>query len=102
MGGKVKLLTDHHALRWLLNFKEPEGQVAHWMKELAAYNLEIEHHPGRRHGDADSLPHQECKQCACRGDHLPKVEDKVCMVLMSAFNDTMFLKKAQAQDPMIP
>ena len=101
LGGQVKLRTDHHALRWLLNFKEPEGQVARWMEELAAYNLEIEHRPGRRHGNADGLSRQECKQCGRRGDHLPEVEDKVCMVLVSALNDTMSLKEAQAQDPVI-
>ena len=71
------------------------------MEELAAYNLVIEHCPGRRHGNADGLSRQECKQCGRRGDHLPEVEDKVCMVLVSALNDTMSLKEAQAQDPEI-
>jgi hypothetical protein len=27
---------DHGALRWLLNFKNPEGQIARWFENLAA------------------------------------------------------------------
>ncbi|GBM32430.1 Retrovirus-related Pol polyprotein from transposon 297 [Araneus ventricosus] len=28
------LRTDHASLRWLLNFKEPEGQIARWIQRL--------------------------------------------------------------------
>ena len=52
LGGQAKLRTDHHALPWLLNFKEPEGQVAR---------------PGRRHGNAEGLSGYECKLCGPRG-----------------------------------
>ncbi|GBM21768.1 Retrovirus-related Pol polyprotein from transposon 297 [Araneus ventricosus] len=30
-GQKFLLQTDHASSRWLLNFKEPEGQIAHWI-----------------------------------------------------------------------
>ncbi len=30
-GQKFVLKTDHFALQWLLNFKDPEGQVARWI-----------------------------------------------------------------------
>ncbi|GBN42631.1 Transposon Ty3-I Gag-Pol polyprotein [Araneus ventricosus] len=30
-GRKFLLRTDHASLRWLLNFKEPEGQIARWI-----------------------------------------------------------------------
>ncbi|GBN00149.1 hypothetical protein AVEN_77791-1 [Araneus ventricosus] len=30
-GQKFLLRTDRASLRWLLNFKEPEGQIAHWI-----------------------------------------------------------------------
>ncbi|KRY07438.1 Retrovirus-related Pol polyprotein from transposon [Trichinella patagoniensis] len=32
--------TDHNALRWLRNFREPEGQVARWLERLAEYEFE--------------------------------------------------------------
>ncbi|GBN84493.1 Transposon Ty3-G Gag-Pol polyprotein [Araneus ventricosus] len=33
-GQKFLLRTDHASLRWLLNFKEPEGQIARWIQRL--------------------------------------------------------------------
>ena len=35
--------TDHQSLKWLRNFKEPEGQVARWLEALAEYDLEVVH-----------------------------------------------------------
>ena len=47
--------TDHNALKWLQNFKEPEGQVARWLETLAWYDYKIEHRPGKKHQNADAL-----------------------------------------------
>jgi hypothetical protein len=47
--------SDHGALRWLLNFKNPEGQIARWFEILAAYDFEIEHRAGRSHANADAM-----------------------------------------------
>jgi hypothetical protein len=33
--------TDHGSLRWLMNFKEPEGQLARWLEVLSCYNMTI-------------------------------------------------------------
>ena len=40
-GRKVTVQTDHGALRWLLSFKNPEGQMAQWLEVLGTYDLEI-------------------------------------------------------------
>lgn len=29
--------TDHAALHWLMSFREPKGQVAHWLEELQSF-----------------------------------------------------------------
>ena len=42
-GRHIKVRTDHGALRWLMNFKNPEGQTARWIKILGIYDLEVEH-----------------------------------------------------------
>ena len=56
------LRTDHGALTWLQQFKEPEGQLARWPEKLI-------HHPGRKHSNADSLSRYPCRQCG-RESHL--------------------------------
>ncbi|CAG2194873.1 unnamed protein product [Mytilus edulis] len=55
------VLADHGALRWLLNFKNPEGQTARWLEFLSSYNFEIR--AGRQHGNADGLSRRPCTQC---------------------------------------
>ncbi|GBM45502.1 Retrovirus-related Pol polyprotein from transposon 297 [Araneus ventricosus] len=54
-GRKFLLRTDHASLRWLLNFKEPEGQIACWIQRLQEYDFEIQHRIGTSHGNADAL-----------------------------------------------
>ena len=34
LGRKFGIRTDHASLIWLMNFKEPQGQIARWMEEL--------------------------------------------------------------------
>ena len=62
-GKKFLVRTDHGSLRWLMNFKNPEGQVARWLEILSSYEMKIEHRPGRLHKNADALSRKSCKQC---------------------------------------
>ena len=62
-GKRFTLRTDHGSLRWIMNFKNPEGQVARWLEILSAYDMKIEHRAGRLHGNADGLSRKVCKQC---------------------------------------
>ena len=54
-GRSFQVRTDHAALQWLHNFKEPTGQLARWLERLAEYNYEILHRPGRKHSNADAM-----------------------------------------------
>ena len=54
--------TDRGSLRWLLNFRNPEGQVARWIQVLGEYDYEVVHRRGRAHGNADGLSRRPCKQ----------------------------------------
>lgn len=58
-GRKFLLRTDHGSLRWLFNFKQIEGQIARWIQILGTYDFEIEHRPGRKHGNADAMSRLE-------------------------------------------
>ena len=55
--------TDHSALQWLQNFKDPQGQVARWLEILSEYDFKVQHRPGVKHGNADPLSRLLCKQC---------------------------------------
>ena len=75
-GRHILVRTDHGALRWLMNFKQPEGQMARWLEVLGTYNIEIQHRPGRNHGNADALSRRPCGACG----HCDKREEKSLIV----------------------
>ncbi|MCG8033577.1 MAG: Ty3/Gypsy family RNase HI domain-containing protein, partial [Candidatus Thiodiazotropha taylori] len=54
--------TDHGSLRWLTNFKNPEGQLARWLEILSSYSMKIEHRPGRLHRNADGLSRRRARE----------------------------------------
>jgi len=47
--------TDHKALKWLMNLKDPCGKLARWAVELMEFDLDIEHIPGKDNDLADML-----------------------------------------------
>jgi hypothetical protein len=55
LGRHFTVRTDHNSLTWLMNFKEPQGQLARWLEELSQFNMEIQHQPGKKHTNADAL-----------------------------------------------
>ena len=63
LGQKAILHTDHHSLKWLKTFKQPEWILARWIEILTEYDYEIEHRPERMHSNVDALSGQTCKQC---------------------------------------
>ena len=73
-GTTFTVRTDHASLRWLLNFREPEGQVARWMQQLQEYDFEIQHRPGLKHSNADALSRRPCFEDSCR--HCDKLDAK--------------------------
>lgn len=59
-GQRFVLRTDHASLRWLFQFKNPEGQVARWLQQLQEYDFEIRHRKGEQHKNADTLSRRPC------------------------------------------
>jgi hypothetical protein len=72
LGRPFVLRTDHSSLTWLMNFKEPQGQLARWMEELSQYNMILRHRPGSKHGNADALS---------RGVKLKELPCELCRAL---------------------
>lgn len=104
------LRTDHASLTWLLNFKEPEGQLARWMEALQSYDMEMQHRAGRLHSNTDALSRRPCEEADCRHcqcqeerDRLtPRVAttrtDETVEGCLSAVSDPEW-QAAQADDP---
>ncbi len=64
--------TDHSSLTWLINFKEPQGQLARWIEELSQYDLIIKHRPDKQHSNADALSRKPGKDGVCKEYRLDK------------------------------
>ena len=63
LGKSFLLRTDHGSLRWLHNFKNPEGQVARWVERLSEYQARLEYRPGSKHVNADAMSRAWCHDC---------------------------------------
>ena len=70
--------TDHSSLRWLLNFKDLEGQLARWLERLQLYDFEIVYRAGTKIPASDALSRRPCSEDNCR--HCQRVESSACAV----------------------
>ena len=52
---KFKIVTDHAALKGLMNAKIPKGRRARWVMELQQYDFEVIHRSGKENKNADAL-----------------------------------------------
>jgi hypothetical protein len=73
-GRRFTLRTDHSSLQWLMNFREPEGQMCRWLQNLQSYDFEILHRAGKQHGNADALSRRPCLLQSCK--HCANAENK--------------------------
>ena len=100
--------TDHAALRWLLEFRNPEGQVARWLETLQAYDFTMEHCAGQLHSNANALSRCPCKNCQHCDKlehleaHMPPVEPSVNAVTLGNGNIESYspkeIRQAQSHD----
>ncbi|CAC5385151.1 unnamed protein product [Mytilus coruscus] len=108
-GRKFTIRTDHSSLRWLLNFKNPEGQVARWIETLSVCDMHIHHRQGTQHRNDDALSRIPCKQCGYTSDwqskmssDCPKTEDSQVKIVTSQMPDhdrDLTLTDIQSNDP---
>jgi hypothetical protein len=54
-GSKFIIITDHVALKWLMEVREQCRQLAHWVLKLQPYKFKIVHHVGSKHVNTDTM-----------------------------------------------
>ena len=54
-GHKCQVFTDHEALKALLNTSHPSGKLVRWGLAIQEMDLVINHHLGKKNGNADAL-----------------------------------------------
>ncbi|CAF0725133.1 unnamed protein product [Brachionus calyciflorus] len=54
-GTNFDVITDHSALKWLMNITDPTARLARWAIYLQAYEFKIIHRIGISNGNADAL-----------------------------------------------
>jgi len=97
--------TDHASLKWLLSFKDLEGQLARWMEKLQQYDFEIIYRKGRFHANANGLSRRSCASAQCR--YCARVEMKEThkqeglIARMALENNQMDWRQEQLNDPNI-
>ena len=66
-GTRFCIRTDHAPLRFVVQAKDPEGQLARWIDYLSTFDFEIQYRPAQRHLNADALSRRpcvvRCKRC---------------------------------------
>ena len=66
LGHHFLIRSDHSSLRWLVSFKNPEGQIARWIEVLSHFDYKLEHRSGISHRNADGLSRIPCDPNACQ------------------------------------
>ena len=56
---KFRINTDSSALKQLKSLKHNTGMLARWIEELAGYDFEVVHRPGKENLNADALSRRE-------------------------------------------
>ena len=100
LGRHFQLRTDHGALTWLMNFKEPEGQMARWLEKLQEFDFEIRHRRGRKHTNADALSRLPCKQCGYQLENSTS-QSMISAISLQVGKSSADLHQLQLDDPTI-
>ena len=87
-GTRFKIVTDHHALCWLMSVKNPHGRLSRWSVTMQDYDIEIVHKSGRKHMDADALSRSPIELSPQKN-----AEEIVCCV------DTTDVRQEQMKEP---
>ncbi|XP_034249687.1 uncharacterized protein LOC117650391 [Thrips palmi] len=75
-GAPFIVKSDHAALQWLRNFKNPTGRLARWLERLAPYKFEVVHEKGINIGHADALSRRPARPCTANCKKCARLEER--------------------------
>ena len=101
LGKPFLVRTDNSSLKWLYNFKCPEGQVARWIEFLSSFDMQIEHRPGIQHRNVDSLSRYPATVNAIHFEGWGKGEIKAAIDLDPIISEIVKLKGSCTEKPEI-
>ena len=90
-GFHFKLVTDHNPLVSLKGLKDFGGRLTRWILFLQQFDFEMEHRPGKEHGNADALSRRPVPE----GSLVTAIQD------VWALGDMNELREAQSADVKI-
>ena len=93
LGRHIIVRTDHAPLLALTRSTKPSSQMCRWQDIIQDYNLEIQHRPGLRHGNADGLSRSICKQCNLSSDMHADIDSSIV-----AANSNVHAYRLRAKD----
>jgi len=101
-GNRFIVRTDHISLRWLMSFKNLEGQLARWLERIQQYDFEIIYRGGKSHGNADGLSRQPCVEMSCGYCNKTefKKKKKISRIILGGDNLENW-RKEQLEDTML-
>ncbi|KAH1009937.1 hypothetical protein HUJ05_004313 [Dendroctonus ponderosae] len=106
-GQPFLLRTDHASLKWLLQFKNPEGQIAPGLQSIQEYDFKIEHRRGSSQKNADALSRRPClDNCKCCNRHEEREDQEQMICRRSKLEcleewEPSIIAKEQEEDPDI-
>ena len=100
LGRRFIVRTDHRALTWMLNWKNPStSQYCRWKQELEVYDMIVQYRRGKEHVNADALSRlQQCQQCELRHEE-PKHKARVKHI--DQRNDEIFCRNIVSFDTSV-
>ena len=69
------IVSDHSALKWLMNLKDPRGRLARWMIEIMDFEFVVKYAPGNRLVVPDALSRDAVGKPLC-----PKCREEVNLI----------------------
>ena len=87
---EFKIITDHKALKYVMNQKKTTSRLARWATEIQGYKFEVIHRPGKNNVVADALSRRSydspaaSKENICSIDATESVQDCTSVVTNSS------------------